>query len=96
MGKSVAWVTWRGKRAGDTSSWLQSALSWSAIFYCTVHSVFGCINDAWGILTHITKAKLKTKLNLIDSYCYICHLRTNFSEKDFLQALERYRLIVTT
>lgn len=62
----------------------------------TVHSVFGCINDAWGILTHITKAKLKTKLNLIDSYCYICHLRTNFSEKDFLQALERYRLIVTT
>lgn len=57
-------------------------LSWNSSSFCTTRSVFGCVNDARGILTHITKAKLKTKLNPIDSYCYMCHLRTKFNEKD--------------
>lgn len=41
-------------RVGDASSWSQVCLAEDPVLSAQ-HTVFGCINDACGILTHITK-----------------------------------------
>lgn len=75
-------VTYCGPRImrelGISGVWFQPelvCLAKTPLLSVSSTSTFALVNDVWGTSTWITRTKLRTTQNLIDSDFYMCHLQ---------------------